>query len=350
MADIIVDTYKLSQYAQRISTVNSRIRSLDHRLDKLYSRVGLLDLFNLMHADILVSYSVRLARCQTYLQQTALDFEQAERDILKTDPAQFEGVSIGQIGGAIIATPGQSGSTSVPEKNRSWWDIIKDELAGIPEDIKSAGEALSWLEDQYGQLPGWFTVGVNVLVPDALQDAYTITSGLLQGDLTFEEGWDVVKNVLSENTTLAVICETLDYTFKTGMERSEEMDRQIAEQLAEGDIAGAVFDGAEGFIDTIIGGSIEVLGDVGGGAIDGAIDNIPIVKGLNMLTEYGTGLLGWNDGEGYSIGGLLGGATEKLAEGLDYATDVITDVTNVVTDAVTDGVKAGINWVKGWFD
>ena len=155
---------------------------------------------------------------------------------------------------------------------------------------------------------------------------------------------------MSENTKLAVICETLDYTFEIGTKRSEEMERQIYEQLGEGDILGAVFDGAEGFIDTIIGGSIDVLGDVGGGAVDAVIDNIPVVKGINMLTEYGTGLLGWNDGEGYSVGGLIGGATEKISEGLDVVTDVITDTVDVITDAVTDGFKSGVNWVKSWFD
>ena len=134
------------------------------------------------------------------------------------------------------------------------------------------------------------------------------------------------------------------------MARSDEMEKQIYEQLSEGDVLGAVFDGAEGFIDTIIGGSVEVLGDVGGGVIDSAIDNIPVVKGINMLAEYGTGLLGWNEGEGYSVGGLVGEATEKVAEGIDIATDFITDTTDKVTDVITTGVKNGVGWVKSLFD
>lgn len=97
MADIIVDTYKLNQYAQRIATVNSRINRLDRRLDTLYTRVGLLGLWNLMQADALTCYSWRLVRCQSYLQQTALDFEGTERLILGEDPANFDGVSVGDI-------------------------------------------------------------------------------------------------------------------------------------------------------------------------------------------------------------------------------------------------------------
>lgn len=97
MADIMVDTYKLNQYAQRIATVNSRINRLDRRLDTLYTRVGLLGLWNLMQADALTCYSWRLVRCQSYLQQTAIDFEGTERLVLGEDPANFDGVSVGDI-------------------------------------------------------------------------------------------------------------------------------------------------------------------------------------------------------------------------------------------------------------
>lgn len=120
MADIIVDTYKLDQYAQRISAVNSRINSLDRRIDALYSRVGLLDLWNLMQSDILICYSWRLLRCQSYLEQTALDFEGTERLILGEDPANFNGVSVGDIfkayGPAASDVIEKSGATDILEK------------------------------------------------------------------------------------------------------------------------------------------------------------------------------------------------------------------------------------------
>ena len=50
MADLIVDTYKLNQYAGRLSSVNNKINQLDSRLDSLYWRVGLLGLWNLIQA------------------------------------------------------------------------------------------------------------------------------------------------------------------------------------------------------------------------------------------------------------------------------------------------------------
>ena len=59
MANLIVDTYKLSQYAQRIDKVNRRIANLDTRLNGLYYKVGLRDLFYLMQADAMTCYSWR---------------------------------------------------------------------------------------------------------------------------------------------------------------------------------------------------------------------------------------------------------------------------------------------------
>lgn len=81
MADIIVDTYKLNQYAQRIAQVNGRITRIDRRLDSLYWQVGLQGLFDLLQADLLTGYSWRLSRCKDYLQNTAADFEKVEKSI-----------------------------------------------------------------------------------------------------------------------------------------------------------------------------------------------------------------------------------------------------------------------------
>ena len=44
MADIVVDTDKLEQYADRLQKVHSRVKDLDGRLNGLYLKVGLLGL------------------------------------------------------------------------------------------------------------------------------------------------------------------------------------------------------------------------------------------------------------------------------------------------------------------
>lgn len=104
MADIIVDTYKLNQYTQRLSAVNSRINRLDRRMDSLYTRVGLLGLWDLMRADALTSYSGRLVQCQAYLQQTARDFERTERELQNEDPLRFYGQYTGIAGVVSVMT------------------------------------------------------------------------------------------------------------------------------------------------------------------------------------------------------------------------------------------------------
>lgn len=73
-----LDTYKLNNYAQRLLAVNRRIQNIDHRLDSLYWRVGLLGLWNLIQADVLTGYSWRLLRCSAYLSETAADFDALE--------------------------------------------------------------------------------------------------------------------------------------------------------------------------------------------------------------------------------------------------------------------------------
>ncbi len=78
---IKVDTYKLRSYASRLNDVNRRIKNLDGRLDGLYWKVGLLDLWSLMQADLLTGYSWRLSRATSYLNDTASDFDTIEREL-----------------------------------------------------------------------------------------------------------------------------------------------------------------------------------------------------------------------------------------------------------------------------
>ena len=87
---ILVDTYKLRSYATRLNSVNRRVSSLDSRLNSLYHRVCDFEdlistanaLWNLLQADVLTSYSLRLKKCSSYLEETANDFEKAEKNIV----------------------------------------------------------------------------------------------------------------------------------------------------------------------------------------------------------------------------------------------------------------------------
>jgi hypothetical protein len=78
---ITVDTYKLRNYAQRLESINRRLRSLDSRLDSLYWHVGLLDVWNLMRADLMTGESRKINRIIHYLEETANLFEKVERNL-----------------------------------------------------------------------------------------------------------------------------------------------------------------------------------------------------------------------------------------------------------------------------
>lgn len=80
---IKLDTYKLRDYAQRLDNVNKRAKDLDRRLKSLYGKIGLLDLFNLIKADILIGESWKISQCSAYLRETADDFDNAETEIIR---------------------------------------------------------------------------------------------------------------------------------------------------------------------------------------------------------------------------------------------------------------------------
>lgn len=74
---IMVDTYKLTIYSGRLQSVNRRLSNLNTRIDKLYWKVGLLDLWNLMRSDFRIGYSGRINSCTNYLNIMASDFNNA---------------------------------------------------------------------------------------------------------------------------------------------------------------------------------------------------------------------------------------------------------------------------------
>lgn len=79
---ISLDTYKLTQYAQRLRNVNKRLRNVDRRMDSLYWKVDISDRWIISQADVLTGESYRLNRCISYLESTSSDFSKTE-DYLK---------------------------------------------------------------------------------------------------------------------------------------------------------------------------------------------------------------------------------------------------------------------------
>lgn len=76
------DTGLMREYANRLRAVNGRLTSLDRDLDDLYWQVGLLDVYDILKANILAGYSPRIGLCQNYLNKAADALEDADRKAL----------------------------------------------------------------------------------------------------------------------------------------------------------------------------------------------------------------------------------------------------------------------------
>lgn len=72
------DTDKLREYAARLERVNNRLSKLDSNMRSLYWQVGLLDLWDILLANMITSKSYAINQAKKYLYNTADRFENAE--------------------------------------------------------------------------------------------------------------------------------------------------------------------------------------------------------------------------------------------------------------------------------
>lgn len=160
MADIVVNTYKLKQYAQRLENINGRIVRLDVCLDALYTKVGLLGLWNLIQADALIGYSWRIMRCKEYLQETASDFETAEQLLLGQEPANFKWPVVG---GTVTTNASAALKNEKDSEPKSWFAQL------VNNQIKTSGSVLYGEKTGEGEIWG-------------ISSAGTISGAVLTGD------------------------------------------------------------------------------------------------------------------------------------------------------------------------
>lgn len=76
------DTGLMREYANRLRAINGRLTSLDRDLNDLYWQVGLLDVYDILCANIITGYSPRIGLCQYYLNNAADALENADSKAL----------------------------------------------------------------------------------------------------------------------------------------------------------------------------------------------------------------------------------------------------------------------------
>lgn len=81
--EIIVDTSKLRDLAQRVANVNMRLNKLDDWMNSLWWQVGLLDIYDVIVADLITAQSGKLSKVWTYLDSAASYFMVAENRVIE---------------------------------------------------------------------------------------------------------------------------------------------------------------------------------------------------------------------------------------------------------------------------
>lgn len=87
---IVINTATMRNHAVQLSVLSSRSKSLDRRMNSLYFHAGfdwnavrsVATLGSLLKAEVVLDFAGRLDKCASYLNETASDFEKAEREIV----------------------------------------------------------------------------------------------------------------------------------------------------------------------------------------------------------------------------------------------------------------------------
>ncbi len=82
MSQIKLDTARLYDFANRLESINVRLRNLDRKLDNYYLRVGIKGSINLYLSDARIAESNIIKGCINYLRDTATDFENLEKGLV----------------------------------------------------------------------------------------------------------------------------------------------------------------------------------------------------------------------------------------------------------------------------
>lgn len=347
MTEIRIDTDKMEQYAERLDRIHSRILDLDSRLNGLYGKVGLCGLYDLIQADALTGFSWRLIRCKAYLIDTAADFRQAENEIMKQDPLNFrEPLLMNEFMEGVFQNT----------FNR------KLEYQNMLENLFSAGEFLTWAEQLYQTyIPRIGQILITELIPSEIRDIYHYGSGILQRDLTSNDWLELASEQIAEiwanpvswfseqgvsdavfgvGTKAVVLVETIGYALSDRSEqRQKKNERNIQDQMRELDGGGVLIDTVESCIDTLAGGTVEVVFSSAGVLVDTlnsqTTDNLSPGKKKVMKTIDG----GWRYATGHSMGESIAGAGQKISDTIDWTTDQITAGADIITSAFTQGCK-----------
>jgi uncharacterized protein YukE len=227
------------------------------------------------------------------------------------------------------------------EGAKSFGDAFIERLKEAPNDIKSAADFFDWIEEMYNQFPDITKDAIKKACPGNLKEAYELTSDLFQGDLSVENIYSVLEYVTDNSTTCKVIvstCKWFTENYDKYSQMSADLEDAVTNEILEGDLLGAVTEIAEGFIDGVGGGVIEVGGNLIGNYVDGIAGKLPFVD--DFINE---------NLNGKTFGSYISDGASYISDGLDWVTDGLAYGIDFVSDSAIGGIQAVGSWIGDLF-
>lgn len=222
MSDIMLSIARLNDYADRIGRINDRISRLESRVRSLYNRVGYLDLWNLIRVSALTSNSGQLRRCQSYLEQTANDFQKTENVLESYDHegsilayAVFsQGINMLRNFSAALAADDKDQPISIPSDSLGddllsyYIDEYKEILNGDGSTIEKKDATIEYLSKlskraKYAKELYMYSKGLEKLKLPVLDDSLKFIKYIDMGNKTLTGTYEFFSGVVNGDNVQA---------------------------------------------------------------------------------------------------------------------------------------------------
>ena len=248
------------------------------------------------------------------------------------------------------------------------WDKVGSTLSDFGEyawnqlkqDWKNAGESLEWLGDKYSQLPEEIRGKIEKALGGTLTTAISTTYDIITGEVTWDTAYDVIGEIFEGSSTGQAIIGTLKEVFEGGaLERQSYYDNLSFEQIGEGHVLSGVYTQLGAFTDTILIGSVDILGDMAAGFIE----DLPLVGlltdavGIDISDTWNDWMASAHEGmnefitnTSEAIGNFEEAAQEFVGDVIDTGKEVINSAVDAGKEFVSDAIDAGKEFVDGAID
>ena len=258
------------------------------------------------------------------------------------------GAGIAAAGGGVVNVLkdvdwGKVGST-LSDFGEYAWNQLK-------QDWKNAGESMEWLGEQYDKLPAEVRKKIEKALGGTLTTAISTTYDIVTGNVSWDTAYDLIDEVMGKTSTGAAIKGVIHEVFENGaLERQSYYDQLSFDQIEQGHVITGFTTQIGAFTDTILIGSIDILGDIGAGILQdlplvGLVEDaigIDIAEGWNGLMDAAHEGMKHLITEGAeAMGQLEAMAQEFVVDVIDVGKEVVNDVIDVGKEAVDVVVDIG---------